>query len=426
MSECQKVIFHIDVNSAFLSWEAVYRLEHGETVDLREIPCAVGGDKTKRRGIILAKSLSAKSCGVKTGEPLTEALKKCPSLIIVPAHHSMYQQYSQKFLNILKEYSPQVEQYSIDEAFMDMTGMERIIGDPIAFAHKLKNRISQEMGFTVNIGISSNKYLAKMASDFEKPDKVHTLFPAEIKSKMWPLPVSDLLFVGKATEQVLKKLGIYTIGDLANTDVEILKCHLKKQGESIWNFANGKDTSLVEGDNQGNKGYGNSTTIPFDVTDEGTAKMVLLSLCETVASRLRKDHVKAEVVSVSIRDFEMKTVSHQKVIISPTNTTGVIYTTVCTLFDELWDGTPIRHLGVHTSRVSKEERGRQMSLFDLDKDYEKMEKMDEAVDRIRKKFGNNAIMRASFLENKKVENMTGGHPDGRQVDLKTLKEKKNE
>lgn len=426
MSDCEKVIFHIDVNSAFLSWEAVYRLERGGTVDLREIPCAVGGDKTKRRGIILAKSLSAKACGVKTGEPLTEALKKCPSLIVVPAHHSMYRRYSQKFLNILREYSPSVEQYSIDEAFMDMTGMEKLIGNPVAFAHKLKNRISKELGFTVNIGISGNKYLAKMASDFEKPDKVHTLFPTEIKTKMWPLPVSDLLFVGRATTQVLKKLGIYTIGDLANTDVEILKCHLKKQGESIWNFANGRDTSLVESESQGNKGYGNSTTIAFDVTDEGTAKMVLLSLCETVAARLRKDDVKAEVVSVSVRDFEMKTVSHQRVMAAPTNITGEIYDTVCVLFDELWDGMPIRHLGVHTSRVSKEERGRQMSLFDLNTNYEKMEKMDMAVDKIRKKFGNNAIMRASFLDNKKVENMTGGHPDGRQVDLKTLKEKKNE
>ena len=177
----EKVIFHIDVNSAYLSWEAVYRLrEQGGSVDLREIPCAVGGDRSKRHGIILAKSLAAKACGVRTGEPLTEALKKCPGLTVVPAHHSLYRQYSKKFMDILREYTPDVQQYSIDEAFMDMSGMEKIIGDPVAFAHKLKNRISRELGFTVNIGISSNKYLAKMASDFEKPDKVHTLFPEEI------------------------------------------------------------------------------------------------------------------------------------------------------------------------------------------------------------------------------------------------------
>ena len=299
-----KVIFHIDVNSAFLSWEAVYRLKEQEgTVDLREIPCAVGGDKTKRRGVILAKSLSAKAYGVRTGEPITDALRKCPGLTIVPAHHSMYKEYSKQFMKILREYSPNVEQYSIDEAFMDMSGMEHLLGNPVAFAHKLKNRICQELGFTVNVGISSNKYLAKMASDFEKPDKVHTLFPEEIQEKMWPLPVSELLFVGKATTGVLKKLGIHTIGELANTDVEILKHHLKKQGESIWRFAHGFDASLVEGAAQENKGYGNSTTIAFDVTDEVTAKMVLLSLCETVAFRLRKDDTKAEVVSVSDSEF---------------------------------------------------------------------------------------------------------------------------
>lgn len=421
-----KVIFHIDVNSAFLSWEAVYRLKEQEgTVDLREIPCAVGGDKTKRRGVILAKSLSAKAYGVRTGEPITDALRKCPGLTIVPAHHSMYKEYSKQFMKILREYSPNVEQYSIDEAFMDMSGMEHLLGNPVAFAHKLKNRICQELGFTVNVGISSNKYLAKMASDFEKPDKVHTLFPEEIQEKMWPLPVSELLFVGKATTGVLKKLGIHTIGELANTDVEILRHHLKKQGESIWRFAHGFDASLVEGAAQENKGYGNSTTIAFDVTDEVTAKMVLLSLCETVAFRLRKDDTKAEVVSVSIRNFELKTVSHQRVMSAPTNLTDELYQVVCILFDELWDGSPIRHLGVHTSRVSREERGRQMSLFD-NTDYEKMEKMDQAVDAIRKKFGKNAIMRASFLDNKKVEHMTGGHPDGRQVNLKTLREKKHE
>ena len=299
----EKVIFHIDVNSAFLSWEAVYRLREQEgTIDLREIPCAVGGDKSKRHGIILAKSLSAKACGVCTGEPLTEALKKCPGLTVVPAHHSLYRQYSKKFMGILREYTPDVQQYSIDEAFMDMSGMERLIGEPEAFAHKLKNRISRELGFTVNIGISSNKYLAKMASDFEKPDKVHTLFPEEIQEKMWPLPVSDLIFVGRSTRDVLNKLGIYTIGQLAATDVEILRHHLKKQGETIWEFANGRDSSLVEPVPEGNKMYGNSTTVAFDITDEDTARMVLLSLCETVSSSLRQYGKKAQHVSVSIRN----------------------------------------------------------------------------------------------------------------------------
>ena len=402
----EKVIFHIDVNSAYLSWEAVYRLKQGGTVDLREIPCAVGGDKSKRHGIILAKSLSAKAFGVRTGEPLTEALKKCPSLTVVPAHHS-----------------PDVQQYSIDEAFMDMTGMEKIIGDPVAFAHKLKNRISRELGFTVNVGISSNKYLAKMASDFEKPDKVHTLFPWEIQTKMWPLPVSDLIFVGRSTREALHKLGIYTIGQLAATDVEILRHHLKKQGETIWEFANGRDSSLVEPEPEGNKMYGNSTTVAADITDEDTARMVLLSLSETVASRLREDGQKAQMVSVSIRNTDMKTVSHQKIMPAATDITEEIYEAACQLFEELWDQEPIRLLGVQTGKLSSERGGRQMSLFD-NTDYEKMERMDQAVDKIRKKFGKNAIMRASFLDNPKVEHMTGGHPDGGQVDLKKLKDHK--
>ena len=422
----EKVIFHIDVNSAFLSWEAVYRLkERGGTVDLREIPCAVGGDKSKRRGIILAKSISAKAYGVRTGEPLTDALKKCPGLTVIPAHHGMYKEYSKKFIELLREYTPDVEQYSIDEAFMDMSGMEKLTGDPCAFVHKLKNRISRELGFTVNIGISSNKYLAKMASDFEKPDRVHTLFPSEIPEKMWCLPVSEMLFVGKSTEKELRKLGIYTIGDLAKTDVEILKHHLKKHGEAIWKFANGQDSSLVESVPEGNKGYGNSTTIAFDVTDEDTAKMVLLSLCETVASRLRKDGQRAEVVSVAIKNFELKTVSHQQVMPAPTNITGEIYHTVCRLFDELWDESPIRLLGVYTSKVSREEKGRQMSLFDHT-DYEKMEKLDHAVDEIRKKFGSDAIMRASFLDNRKVKNMAGGHPQTKPEQKKDTEENKNQ
>ncbi|HJC11349.1 MAG TPA: DNA polymerase IV [Candidatus Blautia merdigallinarum] len=417
----EKVIFHIDVNSAYLSWEAVYRLrEQGGSVDLREIPCAVGGDKSKRHGIILAKSLAAKACGVRTGEPLTEALKKCPGLTVVPAHHSLYRQYSKKFMDILREYTPDVQQYSIDEAFMDMSGMEKIIGDPVAFAHKLKNRISRELGFTVNVGISSNKYLAKMASDFEKPDKVHTLFPEEIPTKMWPLPVSDLIFVGRSTQEALHKLGIYTIGQLAATDVEILRHHLKKQGETIWEFANGRDSSLVEPVPEGNKMYGNSTTVAFDITDEDTARMVLLSLSETVASRLREDGQKAQMVSVSIRNTDMKTVSHQKVMPAATDITEEIYETACQLFEELWDQSPIRLLGVQTGKLSSESQGRQMSLFD-NTDYEKMERMDQAVDKIRKKYGKNAIMRASFLDNKKVDHMTGGHPDGGQVNLKTLK-----
>ncbi len=397
----ERVIFHIDVNSAFLSWEAVYRLNTlHETTDLRTIPAAVGGDEKKRRGIILAKSMSAKKFGVRTGESILEARRKCPMLTLVPANYELYKKNSQAFMDILKDYSPDVEKYSIDEAFMDMTGMGALFGEPVKAAHTIKDRIRDELGFTVNVGISSNKYLAKMASDFEKPDRVHTLFPEEIKEKMWPLPVGDLLFVGKSTVARLEALGIRTIGELALSDAAILRKTLKKQGESIWNFANGIDFCFVHTEPEMNKGYGNSTTISFDVTDEEAAKTVLLALAESVGARLRRDKVKIQVVSVVIKDNQLKKKSHQSVLPHATDVTNEIYQTACSLFDELWDGRPIRLLGIQTSRAMEEE-ARQLSLFD-DEGYEKWEQMDSAVDEIRRKFGRDAVKRASFLKDNDI------------------------
>jgi len=402
----RKVIFHVDVNSAFLSWEAEYRLKHlGGTLDLRTIPSAVGGDMEKRRGIILAKSLPAKKYGVRTGESIVEAKKKCPNLMLVPPHYGLYERSSQALMELLKEYSPKVEQFSIDEAFLDMTGMEKLFGEPREAAERLKNRIRDTFGFTVNIGVSTNKLLAKMASDFEKPDKVHTLFPEEIPEKMWPMPVGELFFVGRATENRLSQLGIRTIGDLANTDVKILKSYLKRHGEVIWEFANGRDVSLVEAEPPENKGYGNSTTIAFDVTDEKTAKLVLLSLSETVAARLRKHGKKAELISVSIKNNELHTVSHQAVLPVPSDITYEIYREACRLFDELWDQSPIRHLGIHTGKLG-EGGARQLNIFDHT-DYEKLEKLDAALDKIRNRHGQDSVMRASFLKSP-LDHMTGG------------------
>lgn len=394
-----KVIFHVDVNSAFLSWEAVHRLQDGEEIDLREIPSAVAGDRNKRHGVILAKSTPAKQCGVKTGEPIVDALKKCPNLTLVPPDHYMYTEYSKAFIDILHDFSPVVEQCSIDEAYCDMTGMEALLGPPVEAAHKIKNRVKNELGFTVNIGISTNKLLAKMASDFRKPDMVHTLYPEEIKDKMWILPVGELFFVGKATVKKLNSLGIYTIGELARTDVEILRAHLKKHGEVIHSFANGRDASIISQEEVKNKGYGNSTTIAFDVEEEATAKMILLSLAETVAARLRSDNMMANVVSVSIVDSEFRHSSHQMTLLSPTHNTNELHRTACTLFDELWDGSPIRNLGIQTSKLVSDVSERQMNLFSFETD-EKKEKLDRAVDRIRNRYGTSAIQRASLYQNR--------------------------
>lgn len=417
----KRIIFHIDVNSAFLSWEAVYRLKFlGGKVDLREIPSAIGGDMSKRHGIILAKSIPAKAFAIKTAEPVIGAKQKCPNLVIAPPNYNLYERCSKAFIDILRKYTPIVEQYSIDEAFMDMSHMNYLYADPIEIAHKIRKEIEEELGFTVNVGVSNNKLLAKMASDFQKPNRVHTLFDYEIKDKMWKLPVNDLFFVGRATVKKLSNLGIYTIGELANTDVEILKCHMKKHGEIIYNFANGIDFSIVEPEPVPNKGYGNSTTISFDVRDATTAKIVLLGLTETVAQRLRKDGVRAGGISVGIKDYELHYTSHQRVLEVPTNITGELHRYVCELFDELWDGKPIRHLGVHTSKVNREESGRQMSLFDHT-DYAKLEKLDEAIDSIRHRYGMDAVKRAVFANIEEIDHMSGGiSREKRSVDYSKL------
>lgn len=394
----QKVIFHIDVNSAFLSWEAVHRLKDlGDTVDLREIPSAVGGDRATRHGIILAKSVPAKKYNIQTAEPVADALKKCPELVLVPPNQKIYSRYSHAFMEILREYSPDVEKFSIDEAFVDMTGCQALFGEPVACAHTIKDRIYHELGFTVNIGISDVRLLAKIASDFEKPDRVHTLYRTEIEDKMWPLPVSDLIYVGKASVRLLHSLGIYTIGDLANSDVDIIRAHMKSHGEFIWKLANGQDVSIVETKKRENKGYGNSTTLAFDVTDAETAKQILMSLCETVAARLRADHRKAEVIAVTIRDTDFRNRSHQMVLPSPSNITTELYSMVCLLFDELWDESPIRLLGIRCTKLYEETAARQLNLFDT-VDYEKQSRLDKAMDDIRAKYGNDAVKRASFMD----------------------------
>lgn len=401
-----KVIFHVDVNSAFLSWEAAYRIHHlGGKIDLREIPSAVGGDISKRHGIILAKSIPAKKYNIKTGESVTDAIRKCPDLMLVPPNYNLYQRSSNALMNILKEYSPSVEQYSIDEAFIDMAGTEALFGDPVKVANEIKDRIYNFLGFTVNIGISSNKVLAKMASDFKKPNLVHTLWQNEIKDKMWKLPVSDLFFVGRATSHKLNNLGIKSIGELAKTDLSIVKSHFGKHGEVIWSFANGIDFSAVEPVPPPNKGYGNSTTIAFDVTDATTAKLVLLSLAETVSARLRADDVKISVISVGIRDYNLEYYGHQKTIATPTNITREIYEAACQIFDEYWNKIPIRHLGIHTSHVSNDAH-RQLNIFDT-MDYEKQECLDRAVDGIRKRFGMDSIKRASLIQGP-IDHMSGG------------------
>jgi len=351
----KSVIFHVDVNSAFLSWEACHQLtENPEATDIRLVPSIIGGRRETRHGVVLAKSIPASKAGIKTGEPIVHALKKCPNLLIFPPDFSIYRSRSEALMDLFRTYAPCVQQLSIDEAYLDMSGTEILYGDPIAFAHRLKDEVHETLGFTVNIGISTNKLLAKMASDFEKPDKVHTLFPEEIPQKMWPLPVSNLLFAGKSSVQKLHNLGIFTIGELAAADPIVLQQHLKSHGKELHEYANGIDTSPVESEAEAAKGYSNSITLPFDVTDRDTAKGIMLSLCENIGTRIRKDNAFISVVSVTIVDMDFRKTSHQVSLSEGTNITAIIYEHACTLFDNLWDLSPIRLLGVHTSKASDE------------------------------------------------------------------------
>ncbi|MEQ8156130.1 MAG: DNA polymerase IV, partial [Clostridiaceae bacterium] len=307
---------------------------------------------------------------------------------------------------ILNEYTPNVQRFSVDESFLDFSDMEHLYPDYMELAFKIKEQIKRELGFTVNTGISSNKLLAKVASDFKKPDRMHTLFPWEIKEKMWPLPAENLFMVGRATLPKLNKLNIFTIGDLANYDPEILKYQLKSHGTVIWNYANGIENSEVRcGRHIEMKGIGNSTTIPFDVEDRKTAHLVLLSLAEMVGTRLRNSENCCRVISVSIRTKDFFNYSHQRKIYSPTDSTRKIAEIACRLFDEKWKDEPVRHLGIHVTDLCTNEFY-QYDLFE-NENIEKTKALDKAVDEIRLKFGSGAIVRSSFLHSG-IRGMTGG------------------
>lgn len=412
----QRYIFHIDVNSAYLSWEAAYRLQQGEALDLRTVPSVVGGDQASRHGIVLAKSIPAKKFNIKTGETLFSAKMKCPGLLVVPPHYELYRQCSEAMVTILQEYSPLVQRFSVDECFIDFSGMEWVAGDPVAAAYTIKDRIKDELGFTVNVGVSVNKLLAKMASELKKPDKVHTIFPEEIPQKMWPLPVEELFMVGRATSKKLYSRGIRTIGELAKANPEWLKLFLKSHGLLIWNYANGIDYSPVQP--QGAlemKGIGNSTTLSFDLDDRESAQRVLLSLAETVGTRLRQAGMQGRVVSVSCRTHEFYDYSHQRKLLNPTDCTKEIWETACELFDEMWQNEPLRHMGLRVTEFSQNDLI-QTALFT--KSYDKQRKLDRTLDAIRVKYGPHTIYRSSFLHSG-LRALTGGVIENEEYPLMT-------
>lgn len=392
----ERIIFHIDVNSAYLSWSALKLLqEHPESTDIRTIPAIIGGNRETRHGIVLAKSVPAKKIyHIQTAEPVASALKKCPSLTIVPPDHQLYSRYSKKFVGFLRSLTPGIEQVSIDECFLDYTGIAHHFPSPEAGAAYIRNYIFEQFGFTVNVGISSNKVLAKMASDFEKPNKTHTLFPEEIQQKMWPLPISSLFMAGHASVAVLQKLEINTIGDLARTHPSILSLHLKSHGKMLWEYANGIDPSPIESEPAQAKGIGNSTTLARDLTTASEAYPILEQLCQKVGSRLKAAGQSANNLCVEIKYASFDKYTRQIPLTAPTQEGKELYRCACVLFDALWNGNPIRLLGVRSGKLTNAGEPFQMDLFSYDPvATAKRQKLDQAMEKIKKKYGSDAIHR---------------------------------
>ena len=391
-----KIYFHVDVNSAFLSWSALKHLQDGDVQDLRTIPAVVGGDEAKRHGVVLAKSGPAKKYGIQTGESLFAARAKCPGLTIVPPDFDFYVQNSKALIKILGDYTPDVEQYSIDEAFLDMTGTEALFGPPLTVAHTIRRRVKRELGFTVNVCIAPNRLLAKMASDFEKPDRVHTLYKYEIETKMWPLPVGDLFGVGPSAAKKLNSFGICTIGDFARLDRETATRMFGSRGETLWNYANGRETDPVTKQGSRDNSYGNSVTMPQDLPRPEDADATMLALCDSVGRRLRADGKTARVVTVQLVDNAFRRTSHQTTLPNPTNSTDRLYHVAAELMRQMWPARPVRLVGVSAEKTG-EDNFEQMDFFTDAARTDKQEKLDRAADALRRKFGGAAVTRATLL-----------------------------
>lgn len=384
----ERKILHVDVNNAFLSWTALELLKNGEKIDIREIESVIGGDESRRAGIVLAKSTSAKKYGIITGETLYQARKKCPNLKVYKGNYSSYKKYSLQLYKLLLEYTDKIERYSIDECFLDMT--EYLIGRTLEkIALEINRRVREELGFTVNIGLSQNKLLAKMASDFEKPNKIHTLYKNEIPQKMWNLHIQELFMLGKKTVPILNNLNIKTIGELAKCDRSLLEKKLGKHGALIWDYANGIDESKVIYEKNKPKSIGNSITLPLDLVEREKIENVLLQIVELVTYRLRKWGLLANIVSVQLRSSNFKDFSHQKKLVFSTNTTKEIYKSAKSIFREMYNEQPVRLIGVRVDGLI-EKYEEQISIFSSN---EKYQKIDSVLDNINLKYGKNTIGR---------------------------------
>lgn len=391
-----RIIFHVDVNNAFLSWTAVYLLKNGYDKDIRTIPSVIGGDEEKRHGIVLAKSPVAKKYGIVTAETLYMARKKCPDLLVFPPNVHYYMEMSKAFYNYLKDYTPVIEQASVDECYLDLTGTNYLYDDVLKLAYKIKNEIKERFGFTVNVGIGNNKLCAKMASDFTKPDKVHTLFDYEVKDKMWPLPIKDLLFIGKSSAAILESINIKTIGDLANADPNILKKHFKNRVDEMIKSARGIDNSKVVTDYGYNKCISISRTLESDTSDSRKLKKILLDMSNQVGLRARKYNLYAKNVAITFKTSSFKSYSHSMKVSSPINNTLDIYKNTLILFEKINTKEKIRSIGVRIGDLDVK-NSEQVSLFNNKSD----DSIQKLLDNINSKYKNTMVMPAIFYEKDK-------------------------
>ena len=390
---------HIDVNNAFLSWTAVLYLKNGFKTDIRKTYAVIGGDEKARHGIVLAKSMPAKKKGVVTAETLFSAKKKCPSLKVYPPDYNFYKKMSDSMLELIRKYSPDIEQMSIDECFLDYTPVKHLYGDEVKFAYKLKKEIYDRLGFTVNIGIGNNKLCAKMASDFSKPYKVHTLFLDEVKEKMWPLRVDELFGIGKKTAIKLHNLNINTIYDLAHSDYNYLYKFFKNQAQDMIDRANGIGSDEVISEQEAPKGIGNETTLNRNISSKEELEPYLLALSENVAIRLRKQNKYALVVVVTLKDKFFKRFSHQKKLVNATNLTEEIYKTALDILSEMNVDEGIRLIGVRLDKLS-DSSSHQVSLFEDLTVREGNNELEKTVDELKEKYGFKIIKKASLIDSK--------------------------
>ncbi len=401
----RKVIFLVDMNAFFISCE---RTRHAE---LRGRPAAVAGDPQRRTGIILAANYEARAFGVKTTMLVHEALRLCPDLALVPPDHDFYAQKSHEVMQLLRQFTPVVEPNSIDEAWLDMTGCEKLSGTPLEAAQSIMQTINEKLDLWCSIGISDNKFLAKMASEMKKPQGITELWPENVPGKLWPLPVGAMYGVGQKTAEKLKRLGVATIGDLARLSQEFLVERFGKSGIVLFRHAHGlEDAPVLATDDDTVQSIGRSTTLSENISDLEKAKRILLELSDEVAATARKQDLKGQVVQITLKYTDFKVITRQSMV-PATNLSQEVYLSGCTLLARNWDSSkPVRLIGISLGHFQKQQEDRQLTLFDQidgNKENKALEhvpqtgKVDQAVDYIRERFGQNSITRASLMKKKK-------------------------